>query len=111
MATFWYWGGHVDPQVYGVPELAGGPVTQIITWDKDRTAVQASLCLTDLPAHELWKRVYDQGRFDQFMPYVRQTTVEKLPDGKFLKKQILDLPTGQLQRHVANHARPASKRS
>ena len=89
----WYWGGHVDPQVYGVTELAGGPVTQIITWDDGHTAVQASR-LTDLSADQLWKVVTDQGRFDQFMPYVRQTTVEKLPDGKFLEKQILDLPTG-----------------
>lgn len=48
--------------------------------------------LSELSADHLWKVVTDQGRFDQFMPYVRKTTVQKQADGTFLEQQILDLP-------------------
>lgn len=34
----------------------------------------------------------DQGRFDEFMPYVRTTTVSDGPDGMLIEKQVLDLP-------------------
>lgn len=95
----WYAGSHVDPHTYGAAELANGPITQIIPWDDGHTAVQTSR-LTDLPADQLWKVVTDQGRFDQFMPYVRSTTVERLPSGKFLEKQILDLPHATYEVHL-----------
>jgi len=87
----WYAGNHVDTHTYGAAELANGPITQIIPWRDNYKAVQTSR-LTDLPADQIWKVVTDQGRFDQFMPYVRKTTVERLPNGKLLEKQILDLP-------------------
>jgi hypothetical protein len=86
-----YQGSVVDAHVYSPSELEAGPVDQIILWDDGRTAVQVSR-LSDLPPDHLWRVVTDQARFDEFMPYVRETTVTANPDGSFLEKQILDLP-------------------
>jgi hypothetical protein len=87
----WYRGSHVDAHTYTADELERGPVAQIIAWEGDRTAVQISR-LSPLPPDHVWRVVTDQGRFDQFMPYVRSTTVEPRPDGTLLERQILDLP-------------------
>ena len=48
--------------------------------------------LSTLPADHLWRVVTDQARFDEFMPYVRTTTVEPGPAGAIIEKQVLDLP-------------------
>jgi uncharacterized membrane protein len=87
----WYRGSQIDSHTYGPDELEQGPVAQVIAWGDNRTAVQISR-LSSLPADHLWRVVTDQGRFDQFMPYVRSTTVEPLPDGTLRERQILDLP-------------------
>lgn len=88
-----YWGGRIDPTTYHAADLAAGPVVQISAWDNAHTAVQISR-LSSLPADRLWQVVTDQGRFDEFMPYVRSTTVEPGDDGKLIEKQVLDLPHG-----------------
>jgi hypothetical protein len=112
VAYVWYSGSHVDSRTYGAADLANGPITQIIPWDDGRTAVQVSR-LTDLPADQLWKVVTDQGRFDQFMPYVRKTTVEPLPGGKLLEKQILDLPhaTYNVELEIALDQQPGVRKA
>ena len=87
----WYVGSHVDRHVYTVSELEAGPIAQIIAWDGGRTAVQISR-LSSLSADDLWRVVTDQGRFNEFMPYVRSTSVRPGPDGASIVKQQLDLP-------------------
>ena len=91
VAHVWYSGSHVDNRVVTIGRLENGPVTQIISWDTDNTAVQLSQ-LSNLPADDLWRVVTDQGRFDEFMPYVRTTTVNDGPNGTLIEKQLLDLP-------------------
>lgn len=91
IAHTWYSGSHVDNRAVTISLLESGPVTQIISWDRDNTAVQLSQ-LSELPSDDLWRVVTDQGRFDEFMPYVRSTTVSDEPDGTFIEKQVLDLP-------------------
>jgi hypothetical protein len=87
----WYGGSQVDPHEYTPAELEEGPVTQIISWDGGRTAVQVSR-LSPLPADHLWRVVTDQGRFNEFMPYVRETSVQPGPDGLLIERQKLELP-------------------
>lgn len=87
----WYRGSHVDDRVYSVSELEHGPVSQIIDWEGGHTAVQISR-LSALPADDLWRVVTDQGRFDEFMPYVRSTSVRPGPDDSLIEAQFLDLP-------------------
>jgi uncharacterized membrane protein len=91
LGHIWYRGSHVDDRVYSVVELEQGPVAQIISWDEGRTAVQISR-LSTLPADHLWRVVTDQGRFDEFMPYVRSTTVRPGPEETLIESQVLDLP-------------------
>ncbi|MBI4600960.1 MAG: SRPBCC family protein [Planctomycetes bacterium] len=91
VATVAYKGGHVDARVLGPAELEAGPATQIVAWEGGRTAVQVSK-LSALPADRLWRVVTDQGRFDEFMPYVRSTEVRPGPGGALIETQILDLP-------------------
>lgn len=91
IAHTWYSGSHIDNRAVTISRLESGPVTQIISWDGDNTAVQLSQ-LSELPADDLWHVVTDQGRFDEFMPYVRTTTVSEGPGGTFIEKQVLDLP-------------------
>jgi hypothetical protein len=86
-----YNGSRIDPHEYTPAELERGPITQIVAWDGGRTAVQVSL-LSQLPPDDLWKVVTDQARFNEFMPYVRETSVEPGPDGLLLEHQKLDLP-------------------
>ena len=76
IAHTWYSGSHVDDRAVTISRLETGPVTQIISWDRDNTAVQLSQ-LSELPSDDLWRVVTDQGRFDEFMPYVRTTTVSE----------------------------------
>jgi hypothetical protein len=87
------YGGIVNTADYGPNDLREGPRSQIVAWPDSNTAVQISR-LSKLQPDHLWKVVTDQKRFDEFMPYVRETTVEALEDGSFLEKQILDLPVG-----------------
>lgn len=100
LAHVWYCGSHVDPHQYDADELKHGPIAQIISWDGGRTAVQISQ-LSALPPDHLWRVVTDQGRFDEFMPYVRSTTVEPGPDGTLIEKQILDLPHTSFELELA----------
>lgn len=93
LAHIWYWGGRIDRQTYRAADLTAGPVTQICAWNASHSAVQISR-LSSVSADRLWRVVTDQGRFDEFMPYVRSTTVEPGDNGKLLEKQILDLPYG-----------------
>jgi Polyketide cyclase / dehydrase and lipid transport len=90
ISHIWYRGSHIDDRVYSA-ELDRGPISQIISWDGGRNAVQISR-LSALPADDLWRVVTDQGRFDEFMPYVRTTTVRPGPDDALIESQILDLP-------------------
>lgn len=87
----WYSGSHIDNSAVTINQLESGPITQIISWDATNTAVQLSQ-LSDLPADDLWRVVTDQGRFDEFMPYVRTTTVSDGPNGLLIEKQVLELP-------------------
>lgn len=89
----WYRGSYVDDHVYTAAELDAGPVSQIITWENGRTAVQISR-LSPLSADHLWRVATDQGRFDEFMPYVRATTVRPGDDNTLIEEQWLDLPYG-----------------
>jgi hypothetical protein len=89
----YFYGGIINTTEYGPNDLRGGPRSQIVPWPNNNTAVQVSR-LSKLKPDHLWKVVTDQSRFDEFMPYVRETTVEALPDGSFLEKQVLDLPAG-----------------
>lgn len=91
LAFVWYQGSHVDGQLRSAAELKKGPIAQIIPWERGRTAVQISR-FSPLAADDLWRVVTDQGRFDEFMPYVRETTVRPGPDGTLIESQILDLP-------------------
>lgn len=91
LGYLWYRGSHIDDHVYTAAELQGGAITQIIPWKDGRTAVQVNFLSATAPDH-LWKVVTDQGRFDQFMPFVRKTTVRPGPDGTTIESQILDLP-------------------
>lgn len=91
LVYLWYRGAHVDAHVYTASELQGGAVTQIIPWGPERTAVQVNFLSTASPDH-LWRVVTDQGRFDQFMPFVRKTTVRPGEGGALIESQILDLP-------------------
>jgi hypothetical protein len=87
----WYQGSHVDGRIHSTVDLKNGPIAQIIPWEGGRTAVQISRFST-LPADDLWRVATDQGRFDEFMPYVRETTVRPGPDDTLIESQILDLP-------------------
>lgn len=87
----WYVGSHVDTHQYGAAELERGPVAQIIQWNEDHTAVQVSQ-LSTLHADRLWRVVTDQERFDEFMPYVKNTTIRPGPDGSVIETQVLELP-------------------
>jgi ribosome-associated toxin RatA of RatAB toxin-antitoxin module len=91
LCHIWYRGSHVDDRVPSASELEQGPVSQIISWEEGRTAVQISR-LSTLPADDLWRVVTDQARYDEFMPYVRTTTVRPGPDDTLIESQILDLP-------------------
>jgi ribosome-associated toxin RatA of RatAB toxin-antitoxin module len=87
----WYKGSTIDERLFEAADLRRGMRSQIIGWPGGRTAVQISRYV-DLEADLLWNVVTDQARFDEFMPYVRQTTVRPGPDGSLIEAQILDLP-------------------
>jgi hypothetical protein len=86
-----YWGSRVDARVFHAQDLDRGPAAQIVPWEPGRTAVQISR-VSSLSADHLWRVVTDQGRFNEFMPYVRSTTVRPGPDGTIIESQVLDLP-------------------
>lgn len=93
LAQFWYVGSHIDGEVYGPAELGDRQVVQIIRWNEDYTAVQVS-CATRLPVEHLWRVVADQGRFQEYMPWVASSTVRPGPSGTLIDEQRLDLPMG-----------------
>jgi len=90
-AWMWYRGSAIDARVYAAEELKRGMRAQIVAWPGQRTAVQISRYV-ELPPDAVWQVVTDQARFDEFMPYVRKTTVRPGPGGTLIESQILDLP-------------------
>ncbi len=106
----WWRGGRVDAHVYSAEELKSGPISQIVEWPDGRhTAVQISR-LTDLPADHLWRVVTDQGRFDEFMPYVQKTTVRPGPDGSIRERQVLNLPHADYELELEIRIRDSGNR-
>lgn len=50
----WYTGSHVDNRAVTIDRLENGPVTQIIAWNADNTAVQLAK-VSDVPPDDLWR--------------------------------------------------------
>lgn len=93
LADLWYVGGHIDGKLYGPAELGDRQVAQIIQWDKDHKAVQIS-CATRLPFEHVWRVVADQERFDEYMPWVADSTMRPGVTGVFIEELKLKLPMG-----------------
>ncbi|MBX7246793.1 MAG: hypothetical protein K1X53_14955 [Candidatus Sumerlaeaceae bacterium] len=90
----WYHGSHVTAGWPSEAELKNGPISQVVMWrDGKHTAVQFSRLYDGNPDH-FWKVVTDQGRFDEFMPFVAYTRVRPGPNGTRLEEQKLNLPFG-----------------
>jgi ribosome-associated toxin RatA of RatAB toxin-antitoxin module len=88
-----YIGSTVDVHVFSPEELKTGPVVQVISWPNNRTAVQASQ-LMSLPADQVWAVVRDQAKFQEYMPYVKASSIGEKINGKYQLEQKLDLPIG-----------------
>ena len=80
--------------------LEGGEIlTELHTDDEHRRGIGIARIHLDAPAELIAAVVGDPTGFPSFLPYVSESQVEELDDGRLLNRQRLDLPFPLRNRH------------
>lgn len=72
--------------------MSGQVMRRLIEVDGSRVKQGVAIGIVDAPPDRVYRVITDNANFAEFMPYVKESTVEPQPDGSIINYQYLNLP-------------------